>query len=121
MNRTVFTLHPNGTITETHCSTKDELKTLQEAVGGYIENVNRSTLTIHNADFKRALRSVKQIYCCEVGAGLPENPHFELTHERLRPDAPSVLTLALWNKYSYKVNTPVKGAIAFSKKRVVPQ
>ena len=121
MNRTVFTLHPNGTITETHCSTKDELKTLQEAVGGYIENVNRSVLTIRNADFKRALRSVKQIYCCEVGAGLPENPHFELTHEHLRPDAPRTLTLELYKQYSYKTHAPVKGAIAFSKKRVVPQ
>jgi hypothetical protein len=118
MNRTVFTLYPNGTITETPCSKKDELKTLQEAVGGYIESVNRSTLTIHNADFRRALRGVKHIYCCEVGAGLPENPHLELTHERLRPDAPPVLTLELWKKYSYKTHTPVKGAITFSKKRI---
>lgn len=102
MNRTTFILHPNGTITETHHSKKDELEILQEAVGGYIERVSRENLNIHNEEFKNALRGVKHIFCCEDGRGLPINPHFTLSYKRT----------------TYILQVPFKGAIAFTKNYV---
>lgn len=109
-NRQYVAYFPDGTMNAHTYHKDDELEILQGLVGGYIEAVNRKTLTINNVAFKE-LSSGKKLYMNDNRAGLPENPHFTITQRQLRPDAPAELTYETYKRFSEEVASPLFGVV----------